>query len=194
MSEATRLEQGLSSVERERFDLAAELLDKVVANAVDFAAAGKSGEPVRISLCAANGLVELGVENKGPLLPEEMRGQLFRSMVSVGGAAGNRPKTPMAADPTSAFSVGTLRNPNRLRMTVVSVFMNIAPTAVAQVSSPDCRGFIPKPSCSRSGSRNGVAPTPMRNRLPARTPVWKVGSFRSDRSITGCAVRRACQG
>src|SRR6266545_82498 len=122
MSEATRLEQGLSSVERERFDLAAvvsgcvegyrlayparpfelelpqekamvqgspdlaaQLLDKVVANAVDFAAAGKRGEPVRISLCAANGLVELGVENKGPLLPEEMRGQLFRSMVSVRG-------------------------------------------------------------------------------------------------------------
>jgi len=122
MSEATRLEQGLASVERERFDLAAvvsgsvegyrlayphqafdlalpqkktwvqgspdlaaQLLDKFVANAVDFAAAGKRGEPVRISLSVANGMVELGVENKGPLLPEEMRGKLFESMVSVRG-------------------------------------------------------------------------------------------------------------
>jgi dedicated sortase system histidine kinase len=119
MSEATRMEQGLASVERERFDLAgvvagcvegyrlaypaqafelalpqrktwvqgspdlaAQLLDKLVANAVDFAA---SGEPVRVSLSLSNGMVELGVQNKGPLLPEEMRGQLFRSMVSVRG-------------------------------------------------------------------------------------------------------------
>jgi len=122
MSEATRLEHGLGSVERERFDLAevvagcvegyrlaypgklfelrqshekaitqgspdlaAQLLDKFVANAVDFAAGGKQGEPIRISLSVANGFIELGVENKGPLLPEEMRGQLFRSMVSVRG-------------------------------------------------------------------------------------------------------------
>ncbi len=117
-----------------------------------------------------------------------------RKITRCGVAAVNRPYAPTAAEATRALTVSTLRNPNRLRMIVVSVFMNIAPTAVAQVSSPDCRGFIPKPSCSRSGSRNGVAPTPMRNRLPARTPVWKVGSFRSDRSITGCAVRRACQG
>ncbi len=40
--------------------------------------------------------------------------------------------------------------------------MNIAPSAVAQVSRPDCNGFRPKPSCSSSGIRNGVAPTPMR--------------------------------
>ncbi|HEY6241443.1 MAG TPA: ATP-binding protein [Burkholderiales bacterium] len=123
MSEATRLEQGLASVERERFDLAAvvagcvegyrlayphqlfelalpqrkiwaqgspdlaaQLLDKFVANAVDFSAAsGGRDEPIRVLLSAANGLVELGVENKGPLLPEEMRGKLFRSMVSMRG-------------------------------------------------------------------------------------------------------------
>src|SRR5213083_2582120 len=122
MSEATRLEQGLASFERERFDLgavvaacvegyrlayperpfelrraqekavtlgspdlAAQLLDKFVANAVDFAAAGKRDEPIRISLSVANGFIELGVENKGPLLPEEMRGKLFESMVSVRG-------------------------------------------------------------------------------------------------------------
>ena len=122
MSEATRLEQGLASFERERFDLAAvvsgcvegyrlaypekpfdlrrpqekavtlgspdlaaQLLDKFVANAVDFAAAGKRDESIRISLSVANGFIELAVENKGPPLPEEMRGKLFESMVSVRG-------------------------------------------------------------------------------------------------------------
>src|SRR5712671_4129709 len=119
MSEATRLEQGLASVERERFDLAAvvsgcvegyrlayphqpfdlavlqknawvqgspdlaaQLLDKLVANAVDFSSPGHA---VRISLAVANGVAELGVENQGPPLPESIRGKLFESMVSVRG-------------------------------------------------------------------------------------------------------------
>src|SRR5882672_6666996 len=119
MSEATRLEQGLNALERERFDLAAvvsgcvegyrlayphqpfdlalpqkkapvegspdlaaQLLDKLVANAVDFS---RPGQDVRISLSVENGVAELGVENQGPPLPEEMRGKLFESMVSVRG-------------------------------------------------------------------------------------------------------------
>ncbi|HMH19239.1 MAG TPA: ATP-binding protein [Burkholderiales bacterium] len=119
MSEATRLEQGLASVERERFDLAAvvagcvegyrlaypeklfelrrpqeklvtlgspdlaaQLLDKLVANAVDFSA---GEEPVWIVLATEGSHAGLRVENQGPLLPEAMRGKLFESMVSVRG-------------------------------------------------------------------------------------------------------------
>jgi len=119
MTEATRLEQGLASVERERYDLAAvvsgcvggyrlaypeqafelelprekafalgspdlaaQLLDKLVANAVDFS---RAGGPVRISLALADGRAELAVGNTGPLLPEAIRGKLFESMVSVPG-------------------------------------------------------------------------------------------------------------
>ena len=63
-------------------DLAAQLLDKLVANAVDFSSPGQA---VRISLSVENGVAELGVENQGPPLPEEMRGKLFESMVSVRG-------------------------------------------------------------------------------------------------------------
>jgi len=117
MSEATRLEQGLASVERERFDLAAvvagcvegyrlaypgqkfelaldadraavsgspdlaaQLLDKLVANAVDFC---REGEPIRVSLSVADGTAALAVANPGPALPEAMRGKLFDSMVSL---------------------------------------------------------------------------------------------------------------
>jgi len=119
MSEATRLEQGLRTAERERFDLsalvrgcvegyrlayaqvpfmlelaghalpvagaadlAAQLLDKLVENAVEFSPAG---EAVRIALEERDGAALLSVENKGPRLPDEMRGRLFESMVSVRG-------------------------------------------------------------------------------------------------------------
>jgi len=119
MTEATRLEQSLKTVDRERFDLAAvvrgcvdgyrlaypgwqfelavpqqsamvdgspdlaaQLLDKLAANAVDYC---RAGEPIRVSLDHEFGLARLRVENKGPLLPEEMRGKLFESMISVRG-------------------------------------------------------------------------------------------------------------
>ncbi|MFO1413582.1 MAG: ATP-binding protein [Burkholderiales bacterium] len=116
MTEAARLEQSLSDVERERFDLApvvascvegfrvaypdaqigyegpagplwvdgspdlvAQMLDKLVGNAVDFA----QGRPIALALAAAGDDVLLTVANDGPRLPEGMAGRLFESMVSV---------------------------------------------------------------------------------------------------------------
>jgi signal transduction histidine kinase len=117
MSEATRLEQSLASVERERYDLAAvvggcvegyrlaypgqgfeldlpgspamvsgspdlaaQLLDKLAANAADFSS---QGEPVRVSLSVAAATARLRVANQGPPLPEPASGNLFDSMVSI---------------------------------------------------------------------------------------------------------------
>ncbi len=117
MTEATRLEQSLADVERERIDLVAlvnacvdgyrvafplralewvapqdalaidgapdliaQLLDKLVANAVEF---GRPGTPVVIRLARAGGRARLTVENDGPPLPEGMASRLFDSMVSV---------------------------------------------------------------------------------------------------------------
>ena len=114
MTEASRLEQSLSAVERQRFDAAAvvrgcvegyrlayaprtfqlvapdqavhalgsadllaQMLDKLVENAVDFAAAGSS---IRISI-ETDG--RLCVENEGPQLPDAIRDSLFESMVSL---------------------------------------------------------------------------------------------------------------
>jgi signal transduction histidine kinase len=116
MTEASRLEQGLSTAARERFDAAAvvrgcvegyrlaytprafelgvpaepvplqgapdllaQMLDKLVENAVDFAA---KGTPVRIYL-GNDGV--LRVENQGPSLPAAIRDSLFESMVSLRG-------------------------------------------------------------------------------------------------------------
>ncbi|MGQ0544637.1 MAG: ATP-binding protein [Betaproteobacteria bacterium] len=117
MTEASRLEQSLSSVERSRYDLrdvvggcvegyrsaypraafalelparrmevegspdlAAQLLDKLVENAADFS---RGDAPIRVTLEEAGGSAMLAVANRGPLLPAEMRKQLFESMVSV---------------------------------------------------------------------------------------------------------------
>ncbi|MGH8692523.1 MAG: ATP-binding protein [Burkholderiales bacterium] len=122
MTEASRLEQSLRAVERERYDLAAvvrgcvegyrvayphtafalelpgrrvevqgapdlaaQLLDKLVENAVDFTG-GRA--PVRVALDDATGAAALTVSNKGPLLPEKMRTRLFESMISVRDAPG----------------------------------------------------------------------------------------------------------
>jgi two-component system sensor histidine kinase ChvG len=114
MTEASRLEQGLSAATRERFDAAevvrgcvegyrlayahrtfdlevpahsvpvagaadllAQMLDKLVENAVDFAAPGTA---IRISLVSD---AVLRVENQGPALPDAIRESLFESMVSL---------------------------------------------------------------------------------------------------------------
>jgi dedicated sortase system histidine kinase len=116
MSEATRLEQSLHEVERERFDLAAltagcvdgyrsaypearftldapapiavdgapdlvaQMLDKLVANAVDFAT---QGTPIAIAVRRSGGHAVLSVENDGPPLPSNAEARLFDSMVSL---------------------------------------------------------------------------------------------------------------
>ena len=61
-------------------DLAAQLLDKLVENAVDFS---PPGEPVRVTLEESGGDALLTVANRGPALPEAMRGRLFDSMISM---------------------------------------------------------------------------------------------------------------
>ncbi len=65
-------------------DLAAQLLDKLAANAVDFSAPG-AAIVVSVEREGANEgrMARVSVENQGPPLPEEMRGTLFESMVSV---------------------------------------------------------------------------------------------------------------
>jgi signal transduction histidine kinase len=63
-------------------DLLAQMLDKLVENAVDFAA---SGSKVRVLLASNEHEVVLRVENEGSALPDSIRDSLFDSMVSVRG-------------------------------------------------------------------------------------------------------------
>ena len=117
MTEASRLEQSLSTAMRERFDAAAvvrgcvegyrlayaprsfalalpeartlalgsadllaQMLDKLIENAADFATPGSA---VRVALGWQDGKILLRVENQGAPLPEAIRESLFNSMVSL---------------------------------------------------------------------------------------------------------------
>lgn len=61
-------------------DLIAQLLDKLVENALGFA---RPGTPIVVSLARHGRMAALSVSNSGPRLPAEMEGRLFESMVSV---------------------------------------------------------------------------------------------------------------
>jgi dedicated sortase system histidine kinase len=61
-------------------ELIIQMLDKLVDNAVDFTSAD---DEIRVSLDLEPNALILSVTNPGPPLPEEMRTQLFHSMVSV---------------------------------------------------------------------------------------------------------------
>jgi signal transduction histidine kinase len=147
MTEASRLEHGLSAAARERFDactvvrgcvegyrlayrphafelsvpgeavfvqgapdLLAQMLDKLVENAVDFAA---SGTAIRILLGRD---AVLRVENQGPSLPDAIRESLFDSMVSQrAGQAGGAPHLGLGlyiARLIAEFHGGTLHAEN----------------------------------------------------------------------------------
>ena len=66
-------------------DLVAQMLDKLVDNALSFA---RPGTPVRVQLSREGRLASLSVENQGPPLPALMQGRLFESMVSIRPAGG----------------------------------------------------------------------------------------------------------
>jgi two-component system sensor histidine kinase ChvG len=71
-------------------DLCAQMLDKLVANAVEFRTAGD----VEVALSSDGAEARLVVANEGPTLPDAMAGRLFDSMVSVREPARTRDEAP----------------------------------------------------------------------------------------------------
>jgi dedicated sortase system histidine kinase len=69
-------------------ELIEQLLDKLIDNAVGFATAGSA---IEVNLDSDSRKVCLTVVNRGPLLPEAMRHQLFDSLVSVRESRGEKP-------------------------------------------------------------------------------------------------------
>jgi dedicated sortase system histidine kinase len=111
-------------------DLAAQLLDKLVANALDFRAPGSA---VRIGLWASEGRAELRVENRGTPMPEEVRGKLFGSMVSSrpGSSAGGEPHLGLGlyvARLIAEFHGGTIVADNLADGVCISVRMPLCQT------------------------------------------------------------------
>ncbi len=56
-----------------------QMLDKIVENAVSF---HEPGSAIELSLKKVNGRIEIQIANQGPTIPEELRKQIFSSMVS----------------------------------------------------------------------------------------------------------------
>jgi len=168
MTEAARLEQSLSDVDRAPFDLVpvvsgcvdgvrlvypdariaydvpsqpivvdgapeliAQMLDKLLANAVEFANGGAIG----VSVARTDGAVRLAIANDGPPLPEGMAGRLFESMVSV--RPGGEPGVPhlglglYIVRVIAQFHGGTAQAANRADGTGVVVSVTL-PTAGAK--------------------------------------------------------------
>jgi two-component system sensor histidine kinase ChvG len=69
-------------------ELVAQLLDKLVDNAVSFSS---EGSRIDVTLAAAGNELELSVANRGPPLPAKMRGRLFDSLVSIRAQRDGRP-------------------------------------------------------------------------------------------------------
>lgn len=114
-------------------DLAAQLLDKLVTNALDFRLAGS---PVRVTLSLANAHAELRVENRGAPLPEELRGKLFGSMISSrpGSSAGSEPHLGLGlyvARLIAEFHGGTIEAENLAAEGGVAIVVRL-PTAFAE--------------------------------------------------------------
>ena len=61
-------------------ELFAQMLDKIIANAVDFS---KNKSVITVTLRHTDKIIELCISNLGPALPENMQHQLFDSMVSI---------------------------------------------------------------------------------------------------------------
>jgi dedicated sortase system histidine kinase len=68
-------------------ELIIQMLDKLADNAVEFSSAGSN---IQVSLRGDPGNIELSISNPGPPLPDNMRTQLFHSMVSVRRGSGKR--------------------------------------------------------------------------------------------------------
>src|SRR5690606_22142397 len=69
-------------------ELVAQLLDKLIDNAVSFSPLGSR---IDVALEPAGHEVVLSVANRGPKLPEKMRGRLFDSLVSIREQRDGRP-------------------------------------------------------------------------------------------------------
>jgi signal transduction histidine kinase len=69
-------------------ELIAQLLDKLVDNAVSFSVPGSR---IDVTLAAAGDDLMLSVANRGPPLPAKMRGRLFDSLVSIREQRDGRP-------------------------------------------------------------------------------------------------------
>ncbi len=90
------------------------------------------------------------------------------------------------------FHTRTFLKPNQAMIGRAVVFISSAPAALVKVINPASSGDMPKPSCRRSASRNGVEPIAMRSGVPPMVDAMNDCMRKRERSRMACGVRRAC--
>ncbi|MNS64639.1 hypothetical protein D3C72_977740 [compost metagenome] len=83
------------------------------------------------------------------------------------------------------------RKPVAAKTRLAMNFVVIAPIAPAKVIMPDWNGFNPKPICSISGIRKGMAPVEMRKTVPPTEAARKVAFWNMRKSRMGAGWRAA---
>jgi signal transduction histidine kinase len=111
-------------------DLLAQALDKLLDNALSFAAPGSA---VEVELHRYGRAATLSVRNEGPALPAEMSGRLFESMVSV---------RPRGAGTTAGADAGAREPHLGLGLYVVRLVAEFHGGTAAAHDRPDGRGVI----------------------------------------------------
>ena len=114
-------------------------------------------------------------------------------MINSSGVVGvNSAQAARKNELATALMARIFRKPKVRMIRAARAFMPMAPTADAKVTRPDLKGERPKPTCIRSGSRNGSAPIPRRYMKPPVRLARSVGCLIRVKSSTGEAVRLAC--
>jgi signal transduction histidine kinase len=111
-------------------DLLAQALDKLLDNALSFAAPGSA---VEVELHRYGRAATLSVRNEGPPLPAEMSGRLFESMVSV---------RPRGAGTTAVADAGAREPHLGLGLYIVRLVAELHGGTAAAHDRPDGRGVI----------------------------------------------------
>lgn len=111
-------------------DLVAQALDKLLDNALSFAA---PGSVVEVELHRYGRAATLSVRNEGPPLPSEMSGRLFESMVSV---------RPRGAGTTAGPDAGAREPHLGLGLYIVRLVAELHGGTAAAHDRPDGRGVI----------------------------------------------------
>ena len=140
-------------------ELIAQMLDKLVENAVDFTPPGGA---ITVRLGRAGGRYELSVENDGPPIPDAMLGRLFESLFEH--RQGQRRQAALRPRPVHrAADRGISRrqrarrqSSGRRRRSVQSLLADdlkkAAALAATALPQPVVRGSVPPPRSCRSHS------------------------------------------
>src|SRR6516165_5208696 len=93
------------------------------------------------------------------------------TMIQTGVSGRKSPQPAVTAAARQAVPASSRRKPNQRKKVPESTRTSIAPRLDENDRRPDWSGLIPNPTWNKSGSRNGVASRPIRQKAPVTVPM-----------------------